>query len=95
MTDSPRPKIHKQVKSPTEIAFGKHFSDHMLLCHLERDGEWEKPRIVPYGDLMLPPTLHAFQYATEVSLHVCSPTRYYKGGEGGGGRKKEGGREGE
>ena len=40
----------------------------------------------PYGDLMLSPTLHARQYATEVGLHhmglhvhVCSPSRYYKG----------------
>ena len=30
-TDNPRPKIHEQVKSPSDIAFRKHFSDHMLL----------------------------------------------------------------
>ena len=66
MTEKPRPKIHEQVKSPTEITFGKHFSDHMLLCHWDRDGGWEKPRIVPYGDIPLSPALSALHYATEV-----------------------------
>lgn len=70
MTDSPHPKIHEQVRSPSEIAFGKHFSDHMLLCHWDRETGWEKPRILPYGDLSLPPGAHALMYATEVHVRV-------------------------
>ena len=66
MTDSPRPKIHEQVKSPSDIAFGKHFSDHMLLCHWDREAGWEKPKIVPYGDIPMSPALSALHYATEV-----------------------------
>ena len=71
MTDSPRPKIHEQVKSPAEIAFGKHFSDHMLLCHWDQDSGWKKPKIVPYGDIPLSPALSALHYATEVGLRMC------------------------
>ena len=75
MTDSPRPKIHEQVKSPSDIAFGKHFSDHMLLCHWDKDTGWEKPKIVPYGDIPLSPGLSALQYATEVSSTSECSTR--------------------
>ena len=71
MTDSPRPMIHEQVKSPADIAFGKHFSDHMLLCHWDKDSGWEKPKIVPYGDIPLSPALSALHYATEVGLRMC------------------------
>ena len=72
MTDTPRPRIHEQVKSPSDIAFGKHFSDHMLLCHWDRETGWERPKIVPYGDIPLSPGLHALQYATEVSTCAYS-----------------------
>ena len=71
MTALPRPKIHEQVKSPTEIAFGKHFSDHMLLCHWDKDDGWDRPRIVPYGDIPLSPALSALHYATEVRRRIC------------------------
>ena len=67
MTDSPRPKIHEQVKSPSDIAFGKHFSDHMLLCHWDKERGWGRPEIVPYGDIPLSPGPSALQYATEAS----------------------------
>ena len=69
MTDNPHPKIHEQVKSPSDIAFGKHFSDHMLLCHWDRESGWEKPKVVPYGDIPLSPALSALHYATEVGLN--------------------------
>ena len=74
MTDSPRAKIHEQVKSPSDIAFGKHFSDHMLLCYWDRETGWEKPKIVPYGDIPMSPALSALHYATEVSWsrYVCT-----------------------
>ena len=36
-TDRLRPKINEQVKSPSDIAFGKQFSDHMLLCHWDEE----------------------------------------------------------
>ena len=68
MTENPRPKIHEQVKSPSEIEFGKHFADHMLLCHWDKVTGWEKPKIVPYGDLPMSPASSVLHYSTEVGL---------------------------
>ena len=80
-TDNPRPRIHEQVKSPSDITFGKHFSDHMLLCHWDRETGWERPKIVPYGDIPMSPALSALHYDTEVSsitTYCCfiSPQQY-------------------
>ncbi|MDE2971957.1 MAG: branched chain amino acid aminotransferase, partial [Acidobacteriota bacterium] len=36
------------------VAFGRVYSDHMLSARC-RDGVWEEPRIVPFGDLALHP----------------------------------------
>ena len=40
----------------------------MLLCHWDRETGWERPKIVPYGDIPMSPALSALHYATEVSL---------------------------
>ena len=78
MTDSPRPKIHEQVKSSSDITFGKHFSDHMLQCHWDKDSGWEKPKIVPYGDIPMSPALSALHYATEVGLRMGFENEVWK-----------------
>src|ERR1051326_4326577 len=45
----------------SSLPFGTLFSDHMLLAEY-RDGRWSKPRIKPYGPLLLPPNISALQY---------------------------------
>lgn len=64
VTKNPQPKIHERVASPTEIEFGKHFSDHMLLCRWNKEDGWDKPRIEPYRDVPLPLSMNCLHYAT-------------------------------
>lgn len=49
----------------TSVAFGSVYSDHMLsaVC---RDGVWETPRIVPFGELSLHPATAVFHYAQAI-----------------------------
>ncbi|CAN6606140.1 branched-chain-amino-acid aminotransferase, mitochondrial [Trichomonascus vanleenenianus] len=55
----------KDYPSPEKLAFGKTFSDHMLLAEwTEKDG-WKAPQIVPYGPLSLDPSASVFHYAFE------------------------------
>jgi len=65
-TTHPKPKIHEQVDSPTKIAFGQHFSDHMLLMNWSKDGGWESPKITAFQDIPFSPALIALHYAMEV-----------------------------
>ena len=66
VTEDSKPKIHETVKSPSEIEFGKNFSDHMLLCRWSKSGGWEKPRIEPYRDIPMSLSSSVLHYATEV-----------------------------
>ena len=43
------------------LEFGKVFSDHMLAVDY-RDGEWQEPQIVPYGDMAVSPANSALHY---------------------------------
>ncbi len=47
------------------IAFGKVFSDHMLVADY-RDGEWQTPEIVPYGTFRLAPATTALHYGQSI-----------------------------
>ena len=47
------------------IAFGKVFSDHMLVADY-RDGEWQAPEIVPYGTFRLAPATTALHYGQSI-----------------------------
>ena len=70
VSKEPRPKIHESVKSSSDILFGKHFTDHMLLCRWSREGGWENPKIEPYGDIPMSLSMSVFHYATEVTEHA-------------------------
>ena len=48
------------------LGFGKYFSDHMFLMDYIKGEGWTDPRIVPYGELRLPPSAMVFHYAQEV-----------------------------
>jgi len=47
------------------LEFGKHISDHMLICDYH-DGEWDEPMIVPFANLSLSPATLAFHYGQTV-----------------------------
>jgi branched-chain amino acid aminotransferase len=47
------------------LEFGKHISDHMLICDYY-DGEWREPQIVPFANLSLSPATLAFHYGQTV-----------------------------
>ncbi|HSB92513.1 MAG TPA: branched-chain amino acid aminotransferase [Flavitalea sp.] len=43
------------------LEFGKYVSDHMFMCDFE-NGDWQQPRIIPFGDITLSPTALVFHY---------------------------------
>lgn len=47
------------------LAFGSVFSDHMLVCDY-KNGAWEKPKIIPYGPLLLNPAAKIFHYGQSI-----------------------------
>lgn len=47
------------------LEFGKHLSDHMLICDYY-DNEWHEPEIVPFSNLSLSPASLAFHYGQTV-----------------------------
>ena len=47
------------------LEFGKHFADHMLTVEFT-DGEWQQPRIVPYGPLSISPANSAIHYGQAI-----------------------------
>lgn len=49
----------------SNLEFGKYISDHMFICKFI-DGEWQKPQIIPYGDLRLSPATLALHYGQSV-----------------------------
>ena len=49
----------------SNLGFGNHISDHMLVVDY-RNGEWQEPKIVPYGDLALSPAMLALHYGQTI-----------------------------
>jgi len=47
------------------IEFGKIFSDHMLVADF-KDGAWQNPEIVPYGNMSLSPATSAIHYGQAI-----------------------------
>jgi branched-chain amino acid aminotransferase len=47
------------------LEFGKHVSDHMLICDYA-NAEWHTPRILPYANLSLSPSTLALHYGQTV-----------------------------
>jgi branched-chain amino acid aminotransferase len=48
-----------------DLVFGKHISDHMLVCDYN-NGAWQEPQIVPFTNLSLRPDALAFHYGQTV-----------------------------
>jgi branched-chain amino acid aminotransferase len=49
----------------SQLEFGKVFSDHMFVVDY-RDGEWQDPQIVPYGDMVVSPANSALHYGQAI-----------------------------
>ncbi len=47
------------------LVFGKTFSDHMFVCDY-KDGKWQNPTVLPYGDLTFSPASKVFHYGQAV-----------------------------
>ncbi len=47
------------------LNFGKIFTDHMFICDYV-DGQWQTPKIQPYGPLTLDPSARVFHYGQAV-----------------------------
>ncbi len=47
------------------LTFGNIFTDHMFVCDYV-NGEWQTPKIVPYGPLTLDPSARVFHYGQAV-----------------------------
>jgi branched-chain amino acid aminotransferase len=59
--DASRLTDELREKSP----FGTTFADHMLVA-ICRDGQWDEPEIVPYGDLPMSPAASALHYGQAI-----------------------------
>lgn len=52
----------KKVKPDfTKLGFGKYFTDHMLVMDY-KDGKWQEPEILPYGNFSLDPSTCVLHY---------------------------------
>jgi branched-chain amino acid aminotransferase len=48
-----------------KLVFGKHFSDHMYMVDFV-DGAWQQAQILPYGDMLIKPSLSALHHAQAI-----------------------------
>ena len=49
----------------SNLEFGKHISDHMLVCIWE-NGNWGEPEIIPFGDLSFSPAMLSLHYGQAI-----------------------------
>lgn len=47
------------------LKFGKILSDHMLVADYE-DGKWQEPKVVPFGNISINPSLSALHYGQSI-----------------------------
>src|SRR3972149_11847886 len=48
-----------------DLGFGKYFSDHMFSMRW-RDGRWEQPEVIPYGEVGIEPGAASLHYGQTV-----------------------------
>lgn len=58
-------KSRIQQLDPSNVQFGKLYSDHMLVVHYE-NGEWKQPEIVPFQNLSLSPATTFIHYGQAI-----------------------------
>ena len=58
---------HKKTKpQPSDMLFGKNFTDHMFIMDYSKEKGWHNPKIIPYGNISLPPSAMVFHYGQEL-----------------------------
>lgn len=55
----------KPLPNPDSLGFGNHFTDHMFIMSY-RNGSWESPAIMPYGNFSLDPASVALHYGQAI-----------------------------
>lgn len=61
-TSAPRPRPSES----TQLVFGKHMADHMLIAEWTSKNGWDVPNIVPFGPLAIAPSASVLHYGIEV-----------------------------
>lgn len=56
-------RIHPLTKD--NLVFGKEYADHMLVCDY-KDGEWQSPEIIPFGNFSLSPSTSFMHYGQAI-----------------------------
>ncbi|CAH1258913.1 BCAT2 [Branchiostoma lanceolatum] len=59
-------KNPQQKPEPSELVFGKNFTDHMLTVEWTSEGGWKHPKITPLQPLQLHPGAKALHYSVEL-----------------------------
>jgi branched-chain amino acid aminotransferase len=49
----------------SNLGFGTYISDHMVVADY-KNGEWQEPKIIPYGEMMMSPAMLALHYGQSV-----------------------------
>ena len=52
-------------------------ADHMLVAEWTSDNGWDRPRIVPFGPLAIPPSASVLHYGIEVAGSYTSRFNFY------------------
>jgi branched-chain amino acid aminotransferase len=61
-------KVKQSRLSETDfnnLEFGKYIADHMLVADF-KDGKWQEPTIVPFGDMLMSPAMLSLHYGQSV-----------------------------
>lgn len=56
----------KTKPDPTQLGFGKYFTDHMFVMDYDEGQGWHDPRIIPYAPLALDPSTMVLHYGQAV-----------------------------
>jgi len=62
----PVEKMKDKIKDETQLGFGKHFTDRMLLVEWKDGQGWCDARIQPYAPFLLDPACLVFHYGQEI-----------------------------
>ena len=56
----------KRAALVAEGGFGKHYTDHMVVCEWNEKTGWGEPELKPYGPITLDPATAVFHYGQEI-----------------------------
>lgn len=66
ITKAEKSKLGLLPQDPTELGFGKYFTDHMFLMDYQSQKGWHDPRIEPFHKLELSPSAMVLHYGQQV-----------------------------